>query len=287
MRGQRILLLLAITALQLWAPLAVENDKAEENPRLILLSRRTIDTRVTPQFEDPIAGTSTSKQPARNEPLTFLLHVTEDPEQRETLIEYLAEHYQTKLLDYVPHNTFVVEGTPNMMADLKRRDEVVWVGALDPEDKLGVVEDSDDTLNEIEDTLNDKDTLNDNEDTPNELVVSLTQVSPKRSIETIDAIASSIRDLLLSSGQLSSTDGLVVTPVHSKTNRVGITLGNAADRNAAEQLISRMPIIAHVEKRLVMHFMNKWGRGILESGLHVGPDLCDRNSLVRFDHFSC
>lgn len=262
MEGKRNLLFVVIAALQLWSTVSVENN-IEENPRLILLNGRTIDTREEPQFEERLVShRSITNQPTSTEPAAFLLHVSEVPEQRETLVEYLAQKYQTELLDYLPHNTYIIEGTPKMMEDLKKRDEVVWVGALSSENKIS-----------IEDT----------DDSPAELLVSFVRLSPKRSVAAIEAVANSIHDMLLASGELSSPDELVVTPVRSKTNRVGVKFGNKRDRDEAQLLISKISNVVRVEKRPAVQFLNQWARGIIEAGLSSAPDLNDPQSLVCFE----
>lgn len=113
----------------------------EKFPRSILLRTRHIDTLTTPEVHEEshpsfqtLSFDELKKSKIRS---VFLLHLR--PGQRDSLQKHLAESSNgTQLLDYLPHNTFLITTTYEHIVALRKRDEVLWAGNLHPKDKISV-----------------------------------------------------------------------------------------------------------------------------------------------------
>jgi hypothetical protein len=250
-----MLLLLLIVLLQ---PAAI----LSQDPRVIKLNGYAIDTSQEPQFDqDSIAstGSDVDEGMSSNKPRAYILHVDGAPGSIESLTDYLRENHDIELTDYLPNNAYLIEGTAELMAQIRERQEVDWIGNLRPEHKSRVA--------------------SDDPEAPLHLFVSLTKT--KRTRERIDAIASEIRELLTGDGRLTAPTEVVVDAVYARNSRIIAQLGTAEDRNLAESLIAGFPVVTRVERRISLSLHNMWGRGILEIGSDTAVDLFDGRSLVR------
>ena len=185
-----------------------------------------------------------------------------------------------KLLQYVPHNSFIVEGTHETMAELEKRHDVLWIGYLQPDDKM-VVHGNGPSF--VDEPRHDGFLFNASRSVqkPFELIVALTKTQPRRSNAELNVVANMIHDLLTAPpAGLDAPDLVHIDPIHSKNRRIVVEFASAEDRDKAPTIIAQIPIVVSVEPRQPIHLNNIWGRGILEAGRTTAPNLNDPNSLV-------
>ena len=219
----------------------------------ILLHKATIDTRIAPQIHEEqhpsphFSGLSVDELLDNEQRSTFLLHLSPEKGKHKSLKEYIETVHHMKLVEYLPHNTFVVEATYRQAREMQK---YFWVGHLRPKNKLLELPPATGSF-----LSSDDDTLT--------LVVSFVRQSPPRSDLHLDMLAVRVAETL-SNLKLSSMPA--VTPLYTQHNRLVCRFGSGKDRDDAKLPLASMPEVLRVESLLALKVKNKWAKGIVEEG---------------------
>lgn len=268
------------------------------NPRHIFLLNNVIDTESAPDFKSfshtsrHFRGLSAEELLAHPLENTFLVHI--DGNRSSSVREQIEREHGIELNAYLPHNTFVTLATHELAQAVSVIDGVHWVGNLIQTDKISptvlagpesdqgefVQQPSESAMFNVTISIGAVNSLE---------ALRMTDFNANQSSSPATTIASLIVTLstTLAEGQMGSlldrlrgdfVDDdrcrlLYHVPIEViRPDRLRIDLRSESELQNVAQVVADDPAVLFVERRLKPQFLNRWARGIVESGLAQSAD---------------